>query len=158
MSSVSMPLNLRSFRHQSASPLALPPQHHSAGVVKKPGCACSAGSGRVLHLCGALQMFKCLKTVSVAVPGERHARRTHFRVLAKWRCLIKADYLHSHFPWWLRWLRICLQCGRPGFDPCIGRIPWRRAWKLTPVFLPVESHGQRNLVGYSPRGCKKSLK
>ena len=33
---------------------------------------------------------------------------------------------------------------------------WRRAWQPTPVFLPGESHGQRNLVGYSPWGCKES--
>ena len=30
------------------------------------------------------------------------------------------------------------------------KIPWRRAWQPTPVFLPGKSHGQRNLVGYSP--------
>ena len=34
--------------------------------------------------------------------------------------------------------------------------PWRREWHPTPVFLPGESHGQRNLVGYSPRGRKES--
>ena len=34
--------------------------------------------------------------------------------------------------------------------------PWRRAWQPTPVFLPVESHGQRSLVGYSPWGSKES--
>ena len=34
-----------------------------------------------------------------------------------------------------------------GFDPCVGKIPWRRAWQPTPVFLPGESHGQRSLVG-----------
>ena len=34
--------------------------------------------------------------------------------------------------------RICLQCGRPGFDPWVGKIPWRRAWLPTPVFLPGE--------------------
>ena len=28
-------------------------------------------------------------------------------------------------------------------------------WQPTPVFLPGESHGQRSLVGYSPRGHKK---
>ena len=39
---------------------------------------------------------------------------------------------------------------RPGFDPWDGKIPWRRAWQPTPVFLPGESHGQRSLVGYSP--------
>ena len=41
------------------------------------------------------------------------------------------------------------------FDPWAVKIPWRRAWQPTPVFLPGESHGQRSLVGYSPRGCKE---
>ena len=36
------------------------------------------------------------------------------------------------------------------FDPWVGRIPWRRKWKPTPVFLPGKFHGQRSLVGYSP--------
>ena len=35
---------------------------------------------------------------------------------------------------------------RLGFNPCVGKIPWRRAWQPTPVFLPGESHGQRSLV------------
>ncbi|KAB0341322.1 hypothetical protein FD754_018248 [Muntiacus muntjak] len=35
---------------------------------------------------------------------------------------------------------ICLQCGRPGFDPRVGKIPWRRKWQPTPVFLPGKSH------------------
>ena len=34
---------------------------------------------------------------------------------------------------------------RCGCDPWVGKIPWRRAWQLSPVFLPGESHGQRNL-------------
>ena len=42
-------------------------------------------------------------------------------------------------PWWLRWERIGLQCGRPGFSPWLGKIPWRRACQPTPVFLPGES-------------------
>ena len=33
-------------------------------------------------------------------------------------------------------------------------FPWRRKWQPTPVFLPGESHEQRSLEGYSPRGCK----
>ena len=32
----------------------------------------------------------------------------------------------------------------------VGKIPWRRAWQPSPVFLPGESHGQRNLMGDSP--------
>ena len=39
---------------------------------------------------------------------------------------------------------------KPGFDPWVGKIPWRRAWQPTPVFLPGASHGQRSLAGYSP--------
>ena len=39
---------------------------------------------------------------------------------------------------------------RRSFDPWVGKIPWRRAWQPTPVFLPGEFHGQRSLVGYSP--------
>ena len=42
------------------------------------------------------------------------------------------------------------------FDPWVGKILWRRAWQLTPVFLPGESHGQRRLAGYSPQGRKQS--
>ena len=52
-------------------------------------------------------------------------------------------------PWWLRWQSICLQCGRPGFNPWVGKISWRRKWQPAPVFLPGKSHGQRSLIGYS---------
>ena len=45
---------------------------------------------------------------------------------------------------------------RPGFDPGVGKILWRRAWQPTPVFLLGESHGQRSLAGYSPWGLKES--
>ena len=55
-------------------------------------------------------------------------------------------------PWWLRGWSICLQGGRPGFDPWVEKIHWRRKWQPTPEFLPGESHGRRSLVGYSPRG------
>ena len=51
----------------------------------------------------------------------------------------------------------CL-CGRHKkgrFDPWVGKIPWRRAWQPTPVFLPGESCGQRSLAGYSPWGHKE---
>ena len=41
------------------------------------------------------------------------------------------------------------------FNPWVGKIPWRRVWQPTPVFLPGESHGQRSLVGYSPGGPKE---
>ena len=53
-----------------------------------------------------------------------------------------------------QWWRICLQCKRCGFSPWSGKIPWRRKWQPTPVFLPAKSHGLGSLVGYSPWGCK----
>ena len=43
------------------------------------------------------------------------------------------------------------QCRRLGFDPWVKKIPWRREWLPTPVFLPGELHGL-----YSPWGCKES--
>ena len=45
--------------------------------------------------------------------------------------------------------------GDPGFDPWVGKIPWRRQWHPTPVLLPGESHGGRSLVGCSPWGLEE---
>ena len=42
------------------------------------------------------------------------------------------------------------------FNPWVRRIPWRRAWQPSPIFLPGESHGQRGLAGYGPHGRKES--
>ena len=64
--------------------------------------------------------------------------------------------LRQLFPNSFPYLAGGFSCGRPGFDPWFGKIPWRRAWPPTPVFLPGESHGQRSLVGYSPRGHTES--
>ena len=49
----------------------------------------------------------------------------------------------------------CRRHKRHGFFPWAGKIPWRRKWQPTPVFLPGESHGQRRLAGYSPWGGKE---
>ena len=54
-------------------------------------------------------------------------------------------------PWRFRRYRIHLQCGSPGLDTWVRKIPWRREWLLTPVFWPGESHGL-----FSPRGHKES--
>ena len=47
------------------------------------------------------------------------------------------------------------QCRRRRFDPWVGKIPWRRKWQATPVFLPGETQGQRSLADYRPWGCKE---
>jgi len=47
---------------------------------------------------------------------------------------------------------------RPRFDSWARKIPWRRKWQTTPVFLLGKSHGQRSLAGYSTaHGGTKSL-
>ena len=66
----------------------------------------------------------------------------------KKKVLIATTTAGHGLPWWLRWQIIRLQCRRPGFDPWVRKIRWRRAWQPTPVFLPGESHGQRSLESY----------
>ena len=48
----------------------------------------------------------------------------------------------------------CRRCKRCLFDPLVEKIPWSRKWHPIPVFLFGNFHGQRSLVGYSPRGHK----
>ena len=55
-------------------------------------------------------------------------------------CIHVFDLLESFFFFFLNWT--CLQWRRPGFDPWVRKIPWRRGWQPTPVLLPGEFHGQ----------------
>ena len=52
----------------------------------------------------------------------------------------------------LQWKR----CKRCGFNPWVRKIPWRRKWKPTPVFLPGTSHGTEETGGLQSTGCKES--
>ena len=49
-------------------------------------------------------------------------------------------------------VKIHLPSRRCEFHLWVRKIPWRREWQPTPVFLPRKSHGHRSLVGYSPWG------
>ena len=89
---------------------------------------------------------------------------TIFGVAKSWTWL--SNY-HFHFqsilglPWWLGSKEFTCQCRTQGFNPWIGKIPWRRKWQPTPVFLSGKSHGQRSLAGYSlwgPRIRKTTTK
>ena len=48
------------------------------------------------------------------------------------------------------------QCKRGRFHPWVRKIPGRKKWQPTPVFLPGKSHEQRSLEGYSPQGRRES--
>ena len=60
------------------------------------------------------------------------------------------------FPWWLSGKESFCQYKSHGFDSWVGKIPWRREWLHTPVFLPGKTHGQGNLVTTN-KGDKDSL-
>ena len=57
----------------------------------------------------------------------------------------------------LCWPKTSCVCSK-WFDPWVGKIPWRRKWQPTPVFLLGKFHAQRSLVGYSPWGLKESTR
>ena len=63
---------------------------------------------------------------------------------------------HHRLPRWLSGEESASQCRKGGFNPWSRKIPWRRKWQPTPVFLPEKPHGQRSLVGYSLWGRKES--
>ena len=66
--------------------------------------------------------------------------------------------LSDGLPRWLSGKDTACQCRRQErwrFYPWVRKIPWRRAWQPTLVFLPGKSHGQRSLAGYSPWGRKE---
>ena len=61
---------------------------------------------------------------------------------------LMVTFLKTEVTRWLSSKESAYQCSRPGLDPWVQKIPWRRKWQPTLVFLPGEFYGQRNLVGY----------
>ena len=74
------------------------------------------------------------------------------------KCYKASTIIPIGLPRWLSGKEFACQCRRNRFDPWVRKIPWRRKWQSTPVFLPRQSHGQRNLVGYSPWGHRVGYK
>ena len=62
------------------------------------------------------------------------------------------DWNNSTHTWWLSGKDFSCQCKRRGLSPWVRKIPCRRKWQPTLVFLLGKFHGQRSLVGYSPWG------
>ena len=111
-------------------------------------------------------LFMSLPCTYLLSPGSHLSAFCRYRLVCRFISLCKWDYtVYAVFfndflqynyveihPCWLRQQRASLKCRRPGFDPWIRKIPWRRKWQPTPVFLPGKSHGWRSLVGYTPWG------
>ena len=77
----------------------------------------------------------------------------HFSVFVV--CILVYTTLHLGFPGGASGKESTCQRWRCRFDPWVEKIPWRRKWQCTPVFLLGESHEQRSLAGYSPWGPKE---
>ena len=77
------------------------------------------------------------------------------RMVMKYEILLylRKDTDIMYLPWWLSGKESACSAGDLGFIPWSGKIRWRKKWQPTPV-LPEKLHGQRNLVGSSPWGCK----
>ena len=68
--------------------------------------------------------------------------------------MIQSLVIRYFFSYTRMWSLIVIM--KIAYSSWVGKMPWRRAWQPTPVFLPGESHGQRILVGYNPWGGKES--
>ena len=64
-------------------------------------------------------------------------------------CIYLHVYAYTWIPRWLCGKGSACQCRSHSFNPCFWKMPWRRKWQTTLVFLPGKSHGQRSLAGYN---------
>ena len=99
-------------------------------------------------------VFTCI-TVSFLFSCALHSQ-PHDSQYSALDCILSTNENLSHM--WRSGKEFACQCRRSKrevFDPWVGKMPWQRAWQVTPIFLPGKSHGQRSLVGYSPGGHKR---
>ena len=94
-----------------------------------------------------------LLLIDILASRETGKRNVLARLIATLGVGKKAINVEEGFPGGVSGKEPVCQCRRHkrhGFDTWVGKIPWRRAWQATPIFLPRESHGQGTLAGYSP--------
>ena len=105
-------------------------------------------------LAGVIEVLQVVVMIGAHMPNGPHSGLALFK-----DCAYNSPTPHCNnalrLPWWLSGKESACQCRRCGFNPWVGKMPWRRKWLPTPVFLPEKSHGQRSLAGYSPWGCKR---
>ena len=109
----------------------------------------------------------CLKDLSAvpgilkSLPGSRQRAKAGYKehiVYLSHVCFLSAlcvEPYEAHCSVAQMVKKIHLQCRRPGFDPWVGKIPWRRAWQPTPVFLPGESPWTEEPGGLQSMGSQR---
>ena len=116
---------------------------------------CVGGSGYLMRLQPSCQ----LAVISRHDRPQNVLPRGHTRG-CKWDLWVVGGLSFSpcrslhRLPRWLCGKEPTCQCRRRRFDPRVRKIPWRRKWQPTQIFLPGEPCRQRSLPGYSPWGFK----
>ena len=102
------------------------------------------------------QFFMRVKNVSCNVWVTVDTEGTRMEAsLSPWRLSPSEDMTGKNLKPLLQCCNVCTWMNLSGFVPWVGKIPWRRKWQSSLVFLPGESHGQRSLAGYRPCGCRE---
>ena len=115
----------------------------------RPGVLQSMGLPRVRHDWATELNWLFLSTFLCRFWSVHSSNPSYSHICCKLLCI---------FPGGTSGKELACQCRRHKrlrFDPSVRKVPWRRAWQPTPVFLLRESQGQRSLVGYSQLGCKE---
>ena len=89
--------------------------------------------------------------LTLPIPALKHRHPYHHHPFH-----LQKAWLSEGLPRWHGGKELTCQCRRHGIDPWVRRVPWRRKWQPTSVFLLEKSHGQRRRAGYSPWGHKES--
>ena len=96
-----------------------------------------------LTLCVALRILRLRDLTQVLL----RIRITPGSFLQRKPCMRLGGGFPIHLP--------CSRYSRHRFRPWVWKIPWRRKYQPTPIFLPGKSHGQRSLEDYNPWGHKE---
>ena len=109
-------------------------------------------------------MYEILEKARLVSKDRKHCLSEGWGMAAKgqvniWGCRKWSVYLNRGFPGGASGKEPACQCRRykrHEFNPWVGKIPWRKKWQHTPVFLSGKPYGQRKLVHYSPWDHKES--
>ena len=134
---------------------------NSAGAKRHREARClvwshTAASGRARLVPGLCDSKLCAPSPAQErrKQGSVEPAESRMEVQAASLCFLSSG--KDGLPWRLRWLRIHLHYGRPGLDPWVGRISWRRAWQPTPAFLPGRIPMDRGAWWPAVHGVTKS--
>ena len=139
-------------------------EFHRECIITEPNSNCSTSiyglfaiiNNNMINILQHVPVNTCLNSV------PRGKRFVHFKEL---EIILKIGsgersyqplLLSARLSWWRSGKESTCQYRRLGFNPWVGRVPWKRKWQPTPAFLPGNSHGQRSLVGLQPMGSQES--